>query len=123
MLHKLLVIDDEDDIREVASLSLELTEGWTVRTANGGSEGTALALSMEPDAILLDWNMPNMSGIEFLRVLRREPSGGKPIVVFCTTENDIAHITEAIGAGANDYIMKPFDKDIVEAKFAEAGLM
>jgi two-component system chemotaxis response regulator CheY len=67
--------------------------------------------------------MPTMSGIEFLRVLRREPSGGKPIVVYCTTENDIAHITEAIGAGANEYLVKPIDKEIVEAKLVEAGLL
>ena len=86
---------------------------------------SALAACNEsmPDGILLDWNMPNMSGIEFLRALRREPSGGKPIVVYCTTENDVAHITEAIGAGANEYLLKPFDRDIVEAKFAEAGLI
>jgi two-component system chemotaxis response regulator CheY len=71
----------------------------------------------------LDWNMPAMSGIEFLRMLRREPTGGKPIVVYCTTENDIAHITEAVGAGANEYLIKPYDKDIVEAKLVEVGLM
>jgi two-component system chemotaxis response regulator CheY len=49
--------------------------------------------------------------------------GGDPIVVFCTTENDLAHIREAIGAGANEYIMKPFDSEIIEAKFAQAGLI
>ena len=76
-----------------------------------------------PDAILLDWNMPNMSGIEFLRALRREPGGNKPIVVFCTTENDIAEITEAIGAGANEYLLKPFDRDLVKAKLDEVGLV
>jgi two-component system chemotaxis response regulator CheY len=76
-----------------------------------------------PVAILLDWNMPAMSGVEFLRALRREPSGNKPVVVFCTTEHDIAHITEAVGAGANEYLVKPFDRDIVKAKFVEAGLL
>jgi two-component system chemotaxis response regulator CheY len=76
-----------------------------------------------PDAILLDWNMPVMSGIEFLRALRREEGGASPLVVFCTTENDMEHISEAINAGANEYIMKPFDRDIIEAKFAEVGLI
>jgi two-component system chemotaxis response regulator CheY len=67
--------------------------------------------------------MPTMSGIEFLRVLRREPSGGKPVVVYCTTENDIAHITEAVGAGANEYLVKPVDKEIIQAKLVDVGLL
>jgi two-component system, chemotaxis family, chemotaxis protein CheY len=60
---------------------------------------------------------------EFLRALRRLPGGDGPKVVFCTTENDVAHIARALHAGANEYIMKPFDKDIVEAKFQEVGLL
>jgi two-component system chemotaxis response regulator CheY len=67
--------------------------------------------------------MPVMSGIEFLRHLRKMRGGDSPIVVFCTTENDIAHIQEAIGAGANEYIMKPFDSDILQTKFAQVGLL
>jgi CheY-like chemotaxis protein len=59
-----------------------------------------------PDAILLDWNTPVMDGFEFLRELRRMPEGGKPKVVFCTTENDVAHIARAMHAGADEYIMK-----------------
>jgi len=76
-----------------------------------------------PEAILLDWNMPKMDGYEFLRSLRKLPGGDGPKVVFCTTENDVAHIARALHAGANEYIMKPFDKDIVEAKFQEVGLI
>ena len=76
-----------------------------------------------PDAILLDWDMPKMDGYDFLRVLRRLPGGEKPKVVFCTTENDVAHIARALQAGADEYIMKPFDKDIVTAKFQEVGLL
>ena len=58
-----------------------------------------------PDVILLDWNMPVMNGIDFLRLLRDEDGGSSPIVVFCTTENDMTHIHEAMQAGANEYIM------------------
>ena len=76
-----------------------------------------------PEAILLDWNMPKMDGYEFLRSLRRRPGGDGPKVVFCTTENDVAHIARALHAGANEYIMKPFDREIVEAKFQEVGLI
>ena len=67
--------------------------------------------------------MPRMDGYEFLRMLRRMPDGDRPKVVFCTSENDVAHIARALHAGANEYIMKPFDKEIVEAKFQEVGLI
>ena len=76
-----------------------------------------------PDAVLLDWNMPVMSGIEFLRELRKLPGGDSPVVVFCTTENDVNHIQEAMEAGANEYIMKPFDSEIIQAKFSQVGLL
>ncbi len=76
-----------------------------------------------PDAILLDWNMPVMNGIDFLRSLRTMQGGQSPVVVFCTTENDIKHIQEAVSAGANEYIMKPFDTDIIQAKFQQVGLL
>jgi two-component system chemotaxis response regulator CheY len=64
-----------------------------------------------------------MDGYEFLGNLRRMPGGDRPKVVFCTTENDIDHISRALHAGANEYIMKPFDKDIVAAKLQEVGLI
>jgi two-component system chemotaxis response regulator CheY len=76
-----------------------------------------------PNAILLDWNMPVMNGIDFLRRLRKMSGGDEPKVVFCTTENDLAHIQEALSAGANEYIMKPFDSDIIQTKFAQIGLI
>jgi two-component system chemotaxis response regulator CheY len=76
-----------------------------------------------PDVVLLDWNMPVMSGIEFLRALRQLQGGTKPKVVFCTTENDMAHISEAIQAGADEYIMKPFDNEIIETKFQQVGIL
>ena len=76
-----------------------------------------------PEAILLDWNMPVMDGYHFLCHLRRMPGGDEPKVVFCTTENGIDHISRALDGGANEYIMKPFDKDIVAAKFQEVGLV
>src|SRR3546814_6212455 len=59
-----------------------------------------------PDAVLLDWNMPVKNGLEFLQELRAMQNGNQPIVVFCTTENDMEHIKTAIEAGANEYIMR-----------------
>lgn len=76
-----------------------------------------------PDGILLDWNMPVMEGIEFLELLRKTEGGDVPRVIFCTTNNDIEHITRAIEAGANEYIMKPFDQDILREKLEEVGLL
>ena len=74
-----------------------------------------------PDLILLDWNMPVMNGIEFICELRRLNGGGGPKVVFCTTENDVAHIREAIEAGADEYVMKPFDHDTLQMKLQLIG--
>ena len=67
--------------------------------------------------------MPVMDGIQFLTALRKMPDGGKPIVVFCTTENDLSHIQEALNVGANEYIMKPFDADIIRGKLGGLGLL
>jgi two-component system chemotaxis response regulator CheY len=67
--------------------------------------------------------MPVMDGYEFLRSLRKLTGGNKPQVIFCTTENDVAHIAKALHAGADEYIMKPFDKDILIAKLKEVGLL
>ena len=117
-----LVVDDSKVIRKVARRILEDLHFGVDEAADGKLAVEACTKRM-PDVILLDWNMPVMSGIEFLRHLRKMRGGDAPIVVFCTTENDIAHIQEAIGAGANEYIMKPFDSDILQTKFAQVGLL
>ncbi len=117
-----LVVDDSKVIRMVARRILE-TLDFEIVEATDGQEALDACLSEMPDAILLDWNMPIMNGIEFLRSLRVTEGGDAPVVVFCTTENDMSHIVEAMQAGANEYIMKPFDKDIIEAKFIQVGLL
>jgi two-component system, chemotaxis family, chemotaxis protein CheY len=117
-----LVVDDSSVIRKVARRILEGLD-FQIAEAENGEEAIEACSKQIPDAILLDWNMPKMDGYEFLRALRRLPGGDKPKVVFCTTENDVAHIARALHAGANEYIMKPFDRDIVEAKFQEVGLL
>lgn len=117
-----LIVDDSKVIRMVARKILQELEFETGEAADGQLALDACLAKM-PDGVLLDWNMPVMDGIEFLRALRASPGGDKPIVVFCTTENDIEHIQEAIEAGANEYIMKPFDSDIIQAKFTQVGLL
>ncbi len=106
----------------VARKILEELEFETEEAADGQQAVEQCEKKM-PDAVLLDWNMPVKSGIDFLRDLRAMPGGDTPIVVFCTTENDIEHIQEAIEAGANEYIMKPFDSEIIQAKFSQVGLL
>ena len=117
-----LVVDDSSVIRKVARRILEGLE-FEINEAEDGEQALEVCRERMPDAVLLDWNMPKMDGYEFLRSLRRMPDGGRPKVVYCTTETDVAHIARALHAGANEYIMKPFDKDIVEAKFQEVGLI
>ena len=117
-----LIVDDSSVIRKVARRILEGLD-FQITEAEDGEEAIGLCQRQLPDAVLLDWNMPKMDGYEFLRLLRRLPDGDRPKVVFCTTENDVAHIARALHAGANEYIMKPFDKDIVTAKFHEVGLI
>ena len=117
-----LVVDDSKVVRLVARKILEGLH-FAIEEAENGLKAVEVCQRRMPDAILLDWNMPLMSGIDFLRRLREMPGGDLPVVVFCTTENDLKHIQEALGAGANEYIMKPFDSEIVEAKFSQTGLI
>jgi len=117
-----LIVDDSKVIRMVAKKILhELS--FQTGEAEDGQQALDYCRAQMPDAVLLDWNMPVMNGIEFLRELRKLPNGDHPVVVFCTTENDIEHIQEAITSGANEYIMKPFDSEILQAKFSQVGLL
>jgi len=116
-----LVVDDSRVIRKVARRILEDMR-YDVSEAGDGLEALQACRRDMPDAILLDWSMPVMTGIDFLKQLRLEPNGSKPVVVFCTTENDVERISEALRAGADEYLMKPFDSDILHSKFVEAGL-
>ena len=117
-----LVVDDSRVVRKVARRIVE-DLGFACEEAEDGQKAYEYCSKQMPDAILLDWNMPVMSGIEFLEKLRAMSDGQKPKVVFCTTENDMAHIQRAMTAGANEYIMKPFDSEIIESKFAQIGLI
>lgn len=117
-----LIVDDSRVIRKVARRILE-DLGFDIAEAADGAEALAWCRTAMPDVVLLDWNMPVMNGLEFLRGLRMEPGGGAPKVVFCTVENEVAAIREALDSGADEYIMKPFDSEIVAAKFAQAGLV
>lgn len=121
-MKRCLIVDDSRTVRMVArrilqSLQLDTDE------AEDGQQALEACLRQMPDAVLLDWNMPVKTGIEFLRELRAQQGVTQPVVVFCTTENDTGRIREALEAGADEYIMKPFDKDILETKLQQVGVI
>ena len=116
-----LVVDDSRVIRKVSRRILE-DLGFEVAEASDGVEAMAWCSAVMPDAVLLDWRMPQMDGMEFLRRLRAEPGGTAPKVIFCSVENEIERIREALDAGADEFIMKPFDSGIVAGKFGYLGL-
>ena len=111
-----LIVDDSSVVRKVARRILEDLD-YTVEEAEDGEEAFEKCRVNMPDTILLDWNMPIVSGLEFLKHLRAFVGGERPYIVYCTVENDIGQIALARKAGANDYMMKPFDRLILEAKF------
>ena len=117
-----LVVDDSRVIRMVARKILEELS-FQVIEAEDGQQALDKCKEEMPDGVLLDWNMPVMDGLEFLKAMRQLPGGDAVMVVFCTTENDLDHIQEAIAAGANEYIMKPFDSEIIQSKFVQVGLL
>lgn len=120
-MKQILIVDDSAVMRKVARRILDGMRFQTAEAEDGKHALSVCAVSM-PDAILLDWNMPIMDGFEFLRELRKMPGGATPKVIFCTTENDVAHIARAMHAGADEYIMKPFDRQIVQSKLEEIGI-
>ena len=117
-----LVVDDSRVVRKVAGRIVE-DLGFTAIEAEDGVIALERCREAMPTAVLLDWNMPNMSGIEFIVALRKEPGGDAPKVIFCTTESDMTFIQRALSEGADEYIMKPFDSDIVATKFQQVGLL
>jgi two-component system, chemotaxis family, chemotaxis protein CheY len=122
MTRTCLVVDDSRVVRKVARRILE-AHGFAVTEAVDGQKALDACHEHLPDCVLLDWNMPIMDGLQFLRALRKEFGPNNPPVVFCTTENDIGHIEIAISNGAQEYIMKPFDEDILTGKLAQLGLL
>jgi two-component system, chemotaxis family, chemotaxis protein CheY len=117
-----LVVDDSRVVRKVARRILE-GKGFTVVEAADGQIALDTCRASLPDCVLLDWNMPVMNGLAFLKALRQEFGPENPTVVFCTTENEMSFIEQAIESGAQEYIMKPFDEEILTGKFEQVGLL
>jgi len=105
----MLIIDDEEDIREIAQLCLETVGGWQVYTAESGSEGLISAESEQPDAILLDVMMPEMDGLSTLEKLRANPMTKNIPVIFITAKDNLLDRDRLAQMGVKGVIPKPFD--------------
>ena len=119
---RVLIVDDSASVRQI--LQSILGEDPDIEVMGTASDPFAAARRLQneiPDVIILDLEMPRMDGMTFLRRLRALPGGGEPKVLFCTIETRPDRIAEALSAGADDYVMKPFDGEILTSKFAEVG--
>ena len=116
-----LIVDDSDVIRRIAKHLLATLRFETSEAANA-RDALALCHDRMPDAILLDWSMPELSGFEFLALLRKQPQGRKPVVLYCMTDNDPGHVSRALASGANEILIKPFDRAGLQRKLIETGL-
>ena len=117
-----LIVDDSSTIRKLSGRLLT-GMGFVVGEAEHGLAAVEACRLIVPDLVLLDWNMPEMDGLECLKALRAMDLNPRPMVVMCTTENVLPKITEALAAGADEYIMKPFDRDVLRDKLAQLELI
>jgi CheY-like chemotaxis protein len=109
VVRKILIIDDEEDIREVAALSLESVAGWQVVLASSGAQGLARAQEHKPDAILLDVMMPGMDGPTTFRELRKNPETAKIPVLLLTAKVQSSDQRRFADLGVEAILFKPFD--------------
>lgn len=115
-----LIVDDSRVIRKVSS-KIAISLGYVPVEAENGEEALARCKKSMPDLVLTDWNMPEMDGIEFVTKLRAIPTPREPVVVFCTSNGEAKDIHDGIAAGADDYIVKPFDEAALKAKLEKLG--
>ena len=115
-----LIVDDSRVVRGLSRRAVE-SVGFEVSEAENGKEGLARCARSLPDLILLDWNMPVMTGLEFISHLRASAGGQAPRVLFCTTETDPLIIGKGMSAGADGFVAKPFDDATLLAKLERIG--
>lgn len=120
MVYRILIIDDEDDIREVAALSLESVAGWEVIVAGSGPQGLARAIEYQPDAILLDVMMPGMDGPSTFRELRKNPATASIPVLLLTAKVQSSDQRRFADLGVDGVLFKPFDPLVLHQQIATA---
>lgn len=117
-----LIVDDSKVVRTLEKRIMEEL-GYSIAEAEDGQQAADYCKGQMPDLILLDWHMPVMNGLEFLKILRAMPNGTAPKVIFCTTESELNNIMQALSSGADEYVMKPFDGEIIKGKLQQIGLL
>ncbi len=122
MMKTILLVDDSRAVR-LAGKRMVSAIGLEALEAEDGAQALDMVRQHDVDVVLLDWNMPVMNGLEFLKALRASTDLDQPMVIMCTTENDMSRIVEAMQPAANQYIMKPFTEDIVRGKLYETGVL
>jgi two-component system chemotaxis response regulator CheY len=117
-----LIVDDSNVTRK---LIRKIVTGFNfdVDEAENGIIALEKCRASPPNLVLLDWNMPDMNGLEFLKQLRSDPSFSQIKIIMCTTENEIEKIQEALESGADEFIMKPFDADLIKDKLLQTGII
>ena len=119
---RILIVEDEKKYLDILLRSLK-GEGYTADGVGTAADAVEYLKSYHYDLVIMDLQLPGMNGVDFLKTLRAEPGGRSPVVVLCTVENERERMVEAIEAGADEYVMKPFDSAILESKLALAGLL
>jgi two-component system chemotaxis response regulator CheY len=122
MSNSCLIVDDSKVVRKLERRIMEEL-GFTCEEAEDGKQAEAYCINTKPKLILLDWHMPVMNGLEFIKVLRAMPDGNLPKVIFCTTESEMNNIMQALSSGADEYVMKPFDAEIIKGKLQQIGML
>ena len=117
-----LVVEDSKVIREIA-IRILTDLGLEASDVEDAEAGIAFCREHKPDAVLLDWDLPSMAALDFLRGAAELPPEEKPEIILCSTENDHQQFTLAKAAGAAHHILKPFDRTTIESKLAEIGLV
>jgi two-component system chemotaxis response regulator CheY len=123
-MSKALIVDDSKTIRTILGRILKEL-GYEVCEASNGKEALKVMESEKAavSLVLADWNMPEMNGFELLKHLRQDPDLASLKVVMVTTETELDHMVSALEAGANEYVMKPFTKDILREKLEMVGIL
>ena len=117
-----LIVDDSSVVRKVARRIFEGFD-FSVSEAEDGTQALDMCRRTMPDIILLDAHLPAMEGIDVVANLRKLDRGRQPKVLYCVSEADVAQLAKALRAGVDDYLLKPFDRTLVEAKLHEVGML
>lgn len=117
-----MIVDDSPVIRKVGRRIIE-DMGFVVVEAGDGDEALRLVRDSMPDAILVDWDMPGLTGLELIREIVLMPGAENTKILYCTSELMVPEMTKAKRSGASGFIMKPFNRRVLKEKFQDVGLM